>query len=76
MSNLSKIEELCKIHCIVGFEMDVGYDFTQGNLTRPDASIKVFWEPQSEATTLNHDYFHQELTRAIEMYDSTMVHII
>ena len=76
MSNLSKIEKLRETHRVVGLELDVGYDFTSCTLAKPDANIKVFWELINEVVAPNSDWAYQELIRAIELYNSTLVHIV
>ncbi len=76
MPDMSKLEELTKTHHLVGFEMDIGYDFTRGNLSMPEASIKAFWEPQNRAQVENHCNLLVDLKRAIGMYDCTLEHIV
>lgn len=71
-----RLEVLTKTHRIVGYTLDVGYNFGKGQTEKPDANIKVFWEPMHAVDLYKHSQFLVDLKRSIGSYDCKLEHIV
>ena len=59
---------------IIAMDIDISYSFRRGDLSKPDANITVFWEPQRQLTQRTHLLLLRELTRFKELYKATVEH--
>ena len=72
MKHLDKINKLSEFLSIEGFDLDVSYDFTRGDLSKPIAEIIVSWSFEAPG----HDAMLKELIKAVEMYDAEVEHVL